>query len=215
MNICNICKIKIESPNTVCSIKCFKKMYGNSIINLPKTTKLEYHRHYNKTYYIKNKATINKKNLLYEKNPKRRKYLKLYEKERKQTDVLFKLRKTTSTHIKQSITNNKNIYSNKIKYPFKIKKLKNHLEKTMPYGYTWNDYLTSRLHIDHKIPLSWFKNKTDFFNIGWNINNLRLLPAKENFKKRAKWAVVEEEIYFNYDESLKEFKKIYNIPLDK
>jgi 5-methylcytosine-specific restriction endonuclease McrA len=57
------------------------------------------------------------------------------------------------------------------------------LNKTMPEGYTWQDYLTGKLQVDHIIPRSVFNftrpEHTDFKRC-WALNNLRLLPAREN-----------------------------------
>jgi len=63
------------------------------------------------------------------------------------------------------------------------------LQKTMPEGYTWQDYLAGKLHIDHIIPISAFNfskpEHTDFKRC-WALKNLQLLPAKENRTKHNK-----------------------------
>ncbi len=59
----------------------------------------------------------------------------------------------------------------------------------MPKGYNWNDYLEGKLHLDHKVPLSYFKYDTyeDIeFKKCWSLYNLQLLPAKENMQKSNK-----------------------------
>lgn len=61
-----------------------------------------------------------------------------------------------------------------------------HLSKTMPEGYSWNDYGRDGLHIDHIIPKSSFKVTDKFceeLKQCWALSNLRLLPAKENLQK--------------------------------
>jgi len=63
------------------------------------------------------------------------------------------------------------------------------LKKTMPYGYTWQDYLNGDLHIDHKIPISvhnYEKIEDDDFLKCWALSNLQLLPAIENISKNSK-----------------------------
>jgi len=69
-------------------------------------------------------------------------------------------------------------------YP--LKDLIKRLKKTMPEDYTWNDYIIGRLQIDHIIPIAVF-NFTKLEHIDfkrcWALNNLRLLPAKENLRK--------------------------------
>ncbi len=72
---------------------------------------------------------------------------------------------------------------------YSIIELENHLNKTMPQGYSWNDYLNGKLHIDHIIPIAVFDfiSPNDLaFKQCWALSNLRLLPAKENLSKGAK-----------------------------
>lgn len=60
------------------------------------------------------------------------------------------------------------------------------LKRTMPKGWTWDDFMAGRLHIEHKTPLSAFnftsENDLDFRR-AWALSNLRLLPAAENIAK--------------------------------
>ncbi len=62
-----------------------------------------------------------------------------------------------------------------------------HFKKTIPKGYTWDDYLEGKLHIDHHpIPLYWFvftSYKDRGFKKAWALDNLRLFPASENMRK--------------------------------
>jgi len=56
----------------------------------------------------------------------------------------------------------------------------------MPAGYTWDDFLVGKLHIDHIIPKSAFKysSPNDLnFQKAWALSNLQLLPVKKNLKK--------------------------------
>lgn len=64
-----------------------------------------------------------------------------------------------------------------------------HFKKTMPQGYTWQDFLEGKLHIDHIIPKSAFNyTKPEHYDFKrcWALENLRLLPAKENISKHDK-----------------------------
>lgn len=67
--------------------------------------------------------------------------------------------------------------------------LEKRLKSTMPFGYTWNDFLNGELHIDHIIPVSVF-NFTEPEHIDfkrcWALENLRLLPAEDNLRKSNK-----------------------------
>ena len=68
--------------------------------------------------------------------------------------------------------------------------LKIRLQYTMPKGYTWDDFMTGKLHVDHIRPI----NSFDFsvpedlqFQQCWALSNLQLLPASENIRKGAKY----------------------------
>jgi hypothetical protein len=61
------------------------------------------------------------------------------------------------------------------------------LRETLPAGFSWDDYLSGALHIDHKIPLAAFNFKSEDdhdFKRAWSLSNLRLLPAMENLQKK-------------------------------
>lgn len=72
---------------------------------------------------------------------------------------------------------------------FTVSQLYVHLKKTMPKGFTWLDFFSGDLHIDHIFPVSAF-NFTKFnhldFQRCWTLKNLRLFPAKKNISKGAK-----------------------------
>ena len=63
------------------------------------------------------------------------------------------------------------------------------LRKTLPKGYTWDDFLSGELHIDHIIPLCTYKyeDPTEMnFQKAWGLENLQLLPALKNMQKGGK-----------------------------
>ena len=70
-----------------------------------------------------------------------------------------------------------------------IEQLKAWLELTMPEGYSWDDFINGKLHIDHIIPVKLFNferyDHIDFKRC-WALDNLQLLTAMENNKKRAR-----------------------------
>lgn len=73
--------------------------------------------------------------------------------------------------------------------PYTVSELKKHLENTMPDGYSWWDYITGKLHIDHIIPVSkhnFEKIKDEDFEKCWALSNLQLLPAFDNISKSNK-----------------------------
>jgi len=72
---------------------------------------------------------------------------------------------------------------------YSVEQLIFRLKKTMPKGYTWDDYLNGELHIDHKIPIAVFNYETPDdldFKKCWALKNLQLLPAGKNLSKGAK-----------------------------
>lgn len=106
--------------------------------------------------------------------------------QRSKTDLKYNLNHRMSSAIGRSIKGNKNSRHWEDLVGYTLKDLIEHLKKTLPEGYSWNDYLKGKLHIDHKIPKSMF-NYTKFehpdFKRCWALNNLQLLPAKENVTK--------------------------------
>ena len=115
---------------------------------------------------------------------------KLYRNEyvynRRKTDLKFNLNQRMSCLIRQSLKNNKTGRHWETLVGYIVEDLLKRLKSTMPEGYTWQDYMEGRLHIDHKIPISAFNydntNNPDFERC-WSLDNLRLLPARENVIK--------------------------------
>jgi len=112
-----------------------------------------------------------------------------YERNRYKTDLKFNITKKMSREIRDSLKGNKNGRRWEDLVGYNLNKLINRLKKTMPKGYTWMDYLEKRLHIDHIIPIYVFNFNTSGdsdFKRCWALNNLRLLPEKENLNKHNK-----------------------------
>ncbi len=109
-------------------------------------------------------------------------------KRQRKQDVSFKLCESMRGAVYRSLKRNKAGQHWEALVGYTLTALQRHLKTTMPYGYTWNDYLCGNLHMDHKIPLSAFNfrsyNDIDFKK-SWALTNLRLLPAKENLMKGA------------------------------
>ena len=68
------------------------------------------------------------------------------------------------------------------------KELYNGLLKTLPEGYTEQDWLDGKLHVDHKIPIAWFKRlygtiTEDLIKRINHISNLQLIPKEQNMSK--------------------------------
>ena len=60
------------------------------------------------------------------------------------------------------------------------------LKSTLPVGYTWDDYMSGKLHLDHIRPISSFSftstDNPDFYKC-WGLDNLQLLTAHHNLSK--------------------------------
>lgn len=126
-------------------------------------------REYQKTWRRKNNERLNKNQC-----------------DRVKTDLKFNLNRRISTAIRISLRNNKNgkHWENLVGY--NMNDLIERLERTMPEKYTWRDYLQGKLQIDHIIPKSVFhftKPEHIDFKRCWSLNNLRLLPARDNLVK--------------------------------
>ncbi|GAH02002.1 unnamed protein product, partial [marine sediment metagenome] len=107
----------------------------------------------------------------------------------RENNLIFKLNHNISSGIWKSLKGNKKGMHWESLVGYTVDDLKKHLESTMPKGYTWNDYLIGKLHIDHRIPISIFnitKIKSKGFKAAWSLNNLQLLPASENLEKSNK-----------------------------
>lgn len=118
---------------------------------------------YVKEWKIQNKERINRR-----------------ERNRRATDVHFKLKKNVSRAISHAIFKNG---QSTIKYlPYTIGDLKSHLEKRFDSKMSWENYGTY-WHIDHIVPHSLFKYSSmqdEEFIKCWSLGNLRPLEASQN-----------------------------------
>lgn len=70
---------------------------------------------------------------------------------------------------------------------YTIEELENRLKKTIPKGYTWNDFLEGKLDIDHIRPIILFNFNSPEdkeFQECWALNNLRLLTVNDNRSRK-------------------------------
>lgn len=116
-------------------------------------------------------------------NPKRNKKLK--------EDLGFALNERMRHGINNSLRHNKSKNGSHWEelVPYTIAKLTKHLKKTIPDGYSWQDFLNSELEIDHIDPVTAFNFNApkDFdFQRCWRLSNLRLLPKIKNRQKSDK-----------------------------
>ena len=112
-----------------------------------------------------------------------------YYKNRRRTNLKYNLNKRIGSRIWVSLKGNKVGRRWELVVGYTLKDLIEHLKKTMPKGYCWNDYFEGKLHIDHIVPIDAFnftKSEHSDFKKCWALSNLRLLPARENIIKSNK-----------------------------
>jgi len=142
-------------------------------------------------YYINNKESFLKKvkSWRLSNKEKMKEYNKQYVKNKRKTDLKYNLGNRMSIAIGKSLKGNKAGRKWETLVGYTVNDLIKHLKKTMPKGYCWQDYIEAKLHLDHIIPKSIFtfdRPKYIDFKRCWALNNLQLLPAKENLIKNAK-----------------------------
>ena len=70
---------------------------------------------------------------------------------------------------------------------YTLSDLVKHLQRTLPNGASWDDFVDGALHIDHITPRAMFDlTSIDDVRRCWCLSNLRLLPAVENMRKGAR-----------------------------
>lgn len=156
---------------------------------------------YQKEYYIKNKEKIlernnkwRKSNLNYKKKYRENNLEKIkenynkWQKDRRRVDSKYNLNRRMGTSISLSLKGNKNgrHWEDLVRYT--TENLIKRLKETIPKGYSWKDYLSGKLHIDHILPIRLFQFKIpedEEFKQCWSLYNLRLLPKKENLLKNS------------------------------
>ncbi len=158
------------------------KIYNMTYRKLNKEKKAEYNRIYN----IVNKEKIVDRKKIYNASPE----VRLKINKRRNTIPKINLNCRMSSAISHSLKNGKGGKSWLDLVDYTLCDLIKRLKKTLPKGYTWQDFLKKDvLHIDHIIPKSVYnytKPEHEDFKRCWALENLQLLPAKENKIKGAK-----------------------------
>lgn len=181
------------------------RKYQQKYYQLNKEKISKRHRKYNKTYKEKRGEYAKQYNKEYRKTNKkqikvsREKYRKTHREQiRKSTRIYMKkfmknpkhkLSNNISCLINQSLKGNKDGQHWESILNYTVEDLMNRLEKTLPKGMTWQDYIDGKLHIDHIIPISAFNfgsyDDLDFKRC-FALKNLQFLEVKDNLKKRDK-----------------------------
>ncbi len=158
-----------------------KKWFKNHPENIKKSQKKYYEKNREKMIKSSRQWAINNYERVKElaRNWRRNKW---------RTDLKFNLTVKVFRVINLSIKKNKKGGSWEKLVGYNLEDLIKKLKSTIPNGYTWQDYLSGKLQMDHIMPISAFNyTKPDHFNFKkcWALSNLRLLPVEENKNKRA------------------------------
>jgi hypothetical protein len=137
-------------------------------------------------------------------------YFCKYDHDKRKTDPTYRattnLRNATWRLFKEA-GKNKDKQSTKI-LGVGFSEAKDILLRTIPVGYTEQDWLDGKLDIDHKIPLSWYKryygSLTDELILeAGSINNLQLLPKDDNYRKKNLYGHLDNGGIISYEEWIK------------
>ena len=112
-----------------------------------------------------------------------------YMRNRRRTDLKVALHDRMSNAIFYALRREKAGRSWKTLVDYTLDELVARLNATMPAGYTWDDFLSGELHIDHEIPRAVFNYTSPEdhdFKRCWALSNLQLLPALDNIRKGAR-----------------------------
>lgn len=176
-------KIKLWRQNNKEQCRKYEKKYRDNHVEQEKSRGSNYKK--------KNKDKISNYNKVY--RSQHREIRRQQEKERRQNDISFRLRKIISRSVQKAITKDCSI----TKYlPYSFQELKLHLEKQFESWMNWNnhgvynpktwkdnDSATWTWNIDHIMPQSnllYTSMKDDNFNKCWALENLRPYSAKQN-----------------------------------
>jgi len=149
----------------------------------------------NREYYQRNKDKVNQRTKKYKKDniDKFREYQAKYCRNKRKTDICYKLNARMSGLIRHGLKSGKagrkagRSWLSMVSY--NVTQLKQHLEKQFTEGMTWEKFMNREIHIDHIIPRSFFvfKDERDVeFKMCWRLENLQPLWGNENQIKSCK-----------------------------
>lgn len=166
---------KCNSCNQNLSINHFPKSKQKSL--KCKSCKSEY----DKEHYRKNKERRLKQSHKY--NSTKTKDKEWYKREceymknrRKQNPHIFRWRDIFNNTLKQ-VKNNKKSYSTTKHMGYSSDEFKTHIENQFNSGQSWDN-----VSIDHKVPITWFKENTPLCLVN-HLENLQVLSLEENISK--------------------------------
>lgn len=162
----------------------------------------------NKLYRENNYIQIKKAAALYRKTKEYKTKRNNYLINRRKTNPLFKLNYVLNNRFREILKYKKFNKSKTLNLDWLQIKL--HLERQFNSKMSWENHGTY-WSIEHKIPLSWFDNINDLLLIGWNINNICPLEISKNIGKKNRYAIVENNKFYDKKLAIERFKNIYKI----
>lgn len=177
--------------------KEYNKEYNKKNREKIRATKKEYYadnrekiRAQDKEYYENNREKVKEQKREYVKTErgrlKNREHRNKYYYNKRKTDPKFKFNNRMSTAVRLSLKGSKAGRHWENLTGYSLSDLMKRLKSTLPENYTWQDFLDGKLHVDHIIPISAYEfDKAEGFQFKecWSLNNLRLLPVRENLSK--------------------------------
>lgn len=143
---------------------------------------------YNKQYYENNRVEILKNRKQRNQTDYAKSYRNQYKKERRQSDICYKLTGNIQGRIKQSLKRNLKSKNTIELIGCTIEELKLHIENQFKDGMTWENYGFYTWHIDHIRPCASFDlSDPEQQKICFNYKNMQPLWAHENLSKHAKY----------------------------
>ena len=136
----------------------------------------------------KGKLTTNIANTKFRSTQKSKEYRSKYEKDRRKTDPIFKIKRNLRTIVSHYVKRSKGVKGEKTLEltGCSLNELKNHLQKQFKDGMTWENY--GEWHIDHIKPASLFDlTKLEEQKKAFHYTNLQPLWAIDNIKKSNKY----------------------------
>lgn len=104
-------------------------------------------------------------------------------------DRAFTIRHRLRSLVRITMTTNKGGRRMQEVLGYSYEQLRSHLEELFTEGMSWDRFLAGEIHIDHRIPVAYFKPETydcPEFRMCWSLTNLRPLWAGENISKADK-----------------------------
>lgn len=192
---CKDCEKKIRKEyNSRIEVKQRKHEYKQKYVKEHKQEIREQNKKYNskpeikekrKKYLLENKEYIKIVNKEYQR--KHREELNKKEREKRQTDSIYRLKNVVRKLVGRSFNyiNKEKCLKTKEIVGLPIEQLEKYLLQTFKnnYGYDWDR--KEKVHIDHIIPLATAKTEKDVIKL-CHYTNLQLLKAEDNLKKGAK-----------------------------